>query len=117
MNVLARSLAVVTLLALALVPHAVGAAATCTFDRGITTCSTVAQSTETQTHTAISGCLYGPAAIPSRRERVFEDVYLVTTTTTTLQHGKEGPVYDSQTSSTRALQSSRLVSDTCLPPG
>jgi hypothetical protein len=89
---------------------------TCSFDNGTTTCVSVSQTTETTTHQATSGCLYGPTGIPSRRTRTFLDTILVTTTTTILSHGHSGAEYSSSTEVTRQLQSSRLISDVCEPP-
>ena len=85
----------------------------CAFARGTTTCTTTSQSTETSTHVATAGCLYGPGGIPARRSLTFLDTYLVTVTTTTLAHGVEGPVYDTSTEVTRVLQSSTLISSVC----
>jgi hypothetical protein len=89
----------------------------CTFVRGVTTCITVTQHTEESTHTEISGCTVGPAfpPVPGVRSRTFLDVFLVTETTTTLQHGRAGRVFDTQTTSERQLLSSTLVSDVCEP--
>jgi hypothetical protein len=89
--------------------------ANCTFSNGTTTCITTVTTTETGTHQAFSGCLYGPYAAPGRRIRTFEDTYTVTETTTTLQHGKSGAVYDTQSDTTRQLVSSRQISDVCEP--
>ena len=40
---------------------------------------------------------------------------MVTETTTTLQHGKSGAVYDTHADTTRQLVSSRQISDVCEP--
>lgn len=106
-------LATVALLIFAGAPRVARAASMCTFDRGTTTCTSVVQSTTTGTHTAVSGCLAGPTGVPGRRERTFQDTYLVTVTTTTLSHGRHGPVYDSRTDTMRQVTSSTLLSDTC----
>ena len=88
----------------------------CTFDTGTTTCVSTTETTVTSTHVAVSGCNYGPTGIPSRRSRTFEDTFLVTATTTTLQHGRQGAVYDSSTETTRTLVSSVQISDVCEAP-
>ena len=90
-----------------------GASPTCSFAAGTLTCVYVDQVYQTSTHTAVSGCLAGPTGVPGRRERVFEDTYLVTATTTTLQRGYAGIIYDHSTVVTRTLVSSTLISDTC----
>jgi hypothetical protein len=89
----------------------------CTFERGVTTCVTVTQRQEVSTHTETSGCVVGPSLppIPGRRLRTFQDVFLVTETTTTLQHGRAGKVFDTQTTTDRQLVSSTLISDVCEP--
>jgi len=112
---IALTLAIVTLIVLGFTPPAAHADGICSFERGTTTCTSVAQATIAGTHTAFSGCLYGPVGLPGRRQRTFADTYLVTSTTTTLSHGRKGPVYDSKTTTTRQLTSSTLVSDTCQP--
>jgi hypothetical protein len=89
----------------------------CTFSRGVTTCVAITQHTEQSTHSEISGCTVGPGfpPIPGARTRTFLDVFLVTETTTTLRHGRAGAVFDTQTTTTRQLQSSTLISDVCVP--
>jgi hypothetical protein len=87
----------------------------CTFGAGTLTCVIVDEVYQTSTHTAVSGCLYGPNGLPGRRERVFEDTYLLTATTTTFQHGLAGIIYDHSTVVTRTLVSSTQISDTCVP--
>ena len=85
----------------------------CAFENGTTTCTYVGEFTHTTYHDAVSGCLYGPNAVPGRRTRTFEDTYLVTVTTTTLARGRSGPVYNSSTSTSETLMSSQVVSDVC----
>jgi len=89
----------------------------CTFERGTTTCTFVTQRSETVTRQVYSGCVVGPffPPRPGRRITTYEDTYLVTTTTTTYQHGRNGKVYDSTTTEERVLESSRLVSMVCEP--
>jgi hypothetical protein len=89
----------------------------CSFSRGVTTCVTVTQHTEQSFHTETSGCTVGPAfpPVPGARTRTFLDVFLVTETTTTLQHGRAGKVFDTQTTTERQLLSSTLISDVCMP--
>jgi hypothetical protein len=89
----------------------------CTFSRGVTTCITITQHEEQSTHTEVSGCAFGPTIppIPGRRTRTFLDLFLVTETTTTLQHGRAGKVFDTQTTTERQLLSSTLLSDVCEP--
>jgi len=90
-------------------------ATTCAFSRGTTTCVATAQYTETTTHDEISGCLFGPSSVPGRRARTFRDTFLVTESTTTLQHGRHGKVYDISTASSRELVSSVQIADVCTP--
>jgi hypothetical protein len=86
----------------------------CMFDRGTTTCVTITQQVDTSTHQEFSGCLAGPPPFrPGSRIRTFEDIDLVVTTTTTYQHGREGKIYDTQTSVERQRLSSREVSSVC----
>ncbi len=87
----------------------------CTFDRGTTTCVIVDTSTTVTRITMTSGCMYGPEGRPGRRERVYDQTWLITATTTTYAHGRNGPVYDHTTTVTRTLQGMELVSDTCYP--
>jgi hypothetical protein len=88
----------------------------CTFSCGVTTCVTVTQQVIEESHTEISGCTVGPSLPPiPGRERTFVDTVLVTTTTTTLQHGRNGKVFDVQTATTRQVLTSRLISDVCVP--
>lgn len=87
----------------------------CVFANGSTTCTSVDQYTYTTLRSLVSGCLYGPNALPGRRTRTFEDTYQVTVTTTTVSHGKSGPVYDTTSSSIETLISSRQISDVCEP--
>jgi hypothetical protein len=89
----------------------------CTFSKGVTTCVTVTQQQVQSTRTVFSGCTVGPSfpPIPGRREQTFRDVTLVTTTTTTLQHGRAGSVFDTQTTTDTQLLSSTLISDVCVP--
>jgi hypothetical protein len=91
--------------------------ANCTFDRGVTICTYVSQRSETLTRVVYSGCVVGPffPPQPGRRVTTYEDTYLVTTTTTTYQHGRHGKIYDSTTTVERVLESSRLVSSVCEP--
>lgn len=87
----------------------------CTFERGTTTCVIVSQEEQHETITMYSGCMYGPHGVPGRRERVFDETFLLTATTTTLAHGRSGPVYDFWTTVTREMVSMTLISDTCYP--
>lgn len=87
----------------------------CVFANGVTTCTSVDEYTYTTLRSAVSGCLYGPNAIPGRRTRTFEDTYLVSVTTTTVSHGKSGPVYDSSSTSSQTLIGSQQISDVCEP--
>lgn len=89
--------------------------ADCTFSRGTNVCTSSSQRSETTTRTVYGGCNAGPSGQPGRRVTTYDDTYLVTTTTTTYQHGRNGKVYDSSTSEERVLQSSVLVSQTCEP--
>jgi hypothetical protein len=86
----------------------------CSFDRGTNSCVTTSERTEVSTHQEFSGCLAGPPPFrPGRRVRTFEDTYLVTTTTTTQQHGLNGKIYDTQSSETRTKISSREIGSVC----
>ena len=85
----------------------------CSFSRGVTTCTSTEQHTETVTEAQVSGCMYGPNAVPGRRTRTSTNTYQVTTTTTTRRHGRSARVYDSRTETTRVLVSSTFVSDVC----
>jgi hypothetical protein len=98
-----------------LAAHATTDQESCTFSRGTTTCTSAVQYQETSSHSEYSGCLYGPNGVPGSRVRTFSDVYLVTVTTTTYRRGKSDHVYDSQTTTSRQLLSSRQVSDVCQP--
>jgi hypothetical protein len=104
---------------LELTERAANEAANCTFSRGVTTCVTTSQRQVQSTHTEVSGCVVGPGSppTPGRRTRTFADVTLVTETTTTLQHGRHGPVFDTQTDTQTQLLSSTLISDVCEPIG
>jgi hypothetical protein len=97
-------------------PNAPAADGDCHFSRGVTTCTTSAQHVETGTHAEVSGCMAfnGTAFVAGRRTRTFDDQVLVTELTTTLRHGRHGPVYDTSTSTTRAMVASTLVSDQCV---
>jgi hypothetical protein len=86
----------------------------CSFDRGTNTCVTTSERTEVSTHQQFSGCVAGPPPFrPGRKVRTFEDTYLVTTTTTTLQHGLNGETFETQSSEARTLVSSREISSIC----
>jgi len=89
--------------------------ASCSFERGTTSCVTTEQYTEIGTHDEISGCLAGPPPIfrTGRRTRTFSDTWLVTVTTTTLYRGRSQHDYNTSTSTTRQLIGSTLVSDVC----
>ena len=89
----------------------------CSFSRGVTTCVSTVQYTETSTHSEISGCSYGPSfpPAPGRRTRTFSDTWLVTVTTTTLRRGKSDRVFDSHTTTDRQLLTSTQTSDVCEP--
>jgi len=89
----------------------------CTFAHGVTTCVTTTQHVETTTHGEVSGCMAfnGSAFVPGRRTRTFEDQVMVTLTTATRRHGRQGAVIDTQTTSQSQILSSRLVSDVCQP--
>lgn len=115
MRAVITALLVLALAAGLLPPATARAATTCTFERGTNTCVTVEHSTQTEPRTLTSGCLYGPQSQPGRRSRIFEDTYLITTTTTTLQHGRNGRVYESWTEVTRELVESRQIADLCEP--
>ncbi len=115
MRAIPTALLVLALAAGALPPPAARAATSCTFERGITTCVTTEQSTQTERRTLVSGCLYGPQGVPGRRSRIFEDIYLLTITTTTRQHGRHGRIFDWWTEVTRVLVESRQIADLCEP--
>ena len=87
----------------------------CTFDSGTTTCVEVSVSTVEQTQTLVSGCLFGPEGVPGRRERVFELTVQITATTTTLNHGLEGVIYEVSTAFSSEVVASRQISDVCSP--
>jgi hypothetical protein len=87
----------------------------CTFDRGTTTCVSVTTHTTSGQHVEVSGCRYGPNGVPGVRERTFDDTYLKTDTTTTLEHGRGGPVYSSETTTVTTLLGSTQNSDVCSP--
>jgi Tol biopolymer transport system component len=89
--------------------------ADCRFSRGVTTCTTTTQHVETSTHAEISGCMTfnGSQFVPGRRTRTFNDQTSVSETTTTLAHGRHGPVFDTSSSTTRGAVTSILVSDEC----
>lgn len=89
----------------------------CTFERGVTTCVTVTERTETGTHQAFSGCVAfnGTEFVAGRRVRTFADTFLVTETTTTLQHGMRGAVFDTSVAEERALISSVEINSVCEP--
>ena len=86
----------------------------CTFDQGVTTCVTIATHAEMSTHQTFSGCVAGPPPFHfGRRVTTWEDTWLVTVTTTTLQHGRAGLEYESSSTETRDLVSSRQISSIC----
>ena len=87
----------------------------CSFSRGVTTCVSTVQYTETSSHSEISGCRYGPSGVTGVRTRTFSDTYSVTVTTTTYRRGKSNKVFDSRTETSRQLVSSTQTSDTCQP--
>lgn len=87
----------------------------CTFERGTTTCVSVEQSAETELRNVFSGCLAGPTGQPGRRVTTWEDTYIVTTTTTTFSHGRNGRTYDTVVEVTRELTTSRTVNSVCEP--
>jgi len=87
----------------------------CNFSRGVTTCVSTVQYTETTSHSEISGCRYGPNGVTGVRTRTFSDTYVVTVTTTTYRRGKSNKVFDSRTETSRQLVSSTQTSDTCQP--
>jgi hypothetical protein len=90
----------------------------CQFARAVTTCrTTTAQRVETQTHAEVSGCMAfnGTAFVPGRRTRTFADQVQMSDVTTTLQHGRNGRIFDTRASAERLTLSSTLVSDECLP--
>ena len=95
---------------------AVGAsAAECTFQRGVTTCVSLIERTETIERVVTSGCLAGPTGVPGVRRTVFSDTYTVTERTVTESHGRNGQQFDAVTSTARTLTSSTLISSTCEP--
>jgi hypothetical protein len=85
----------------------------CAFSRGVSTCTSETTSIETTTRTVFSGCVAGPTGVPGRRTTVFEDTVQVTTMTTTMAHGRQGPVFSSDVSESRELLASREVSSVC----
>ena len=87
----------------------------CTFLKGVTTCVTTTQSIETSTHEEISGCVAvdGTKFVPGRRSRTFVDQLEITMTTTTLQHGRNGKVFNTSTDTQTEILSSMLISDAC----
>ena len=87
----------------------------CSFSRGTNVCAYETQRSETSTIQMFSGCVAGPTGQPGRRVTTYEDTYLVTTTTTTYQHGRNGKVYDSNTTEERQFMSRHLVSSVCEP--
>lgn len=108
-------LAVVAPLALSAVAPVASADDGCTFEHGTTTCVTTTRHTEITERIVVSGCLSGPTGVPGRRTTTFRDTFLVTATTTTRAHGRQGPIYDSQTDVTRTLVSSAQISSVCEP--
>jgi hypothetical protein len=86
----------------------------CTFERGVNTCTTTSETTETEIREVFSGCIAGPPPFaPGRRVTTWEDTYAVTTTTTTRQHGRNGRVFEESTTTERTLVSSRQLSTVC----
>ena len=90
--------------------------ATCEFDLGTTTCTTVVETLETAERTVFSGCLAGPPpGVAGVRRQTFLDTFLVSTTTITRSRGRRGPVYEVSTATTSELLSSQLVDSSCTP--
>jgi hypothetical protein len=92
----------------------------CAFDRGVTTCVSMSTSAVTSNIVQVSGCMaFVPPAsfVPGRRERTYLETFAVTTSNTTLSHGRNGAVFAASSSSTRELVSMQLVSDTCVALG
>lgn len=89
----------------------------CASSKGVTTCVTTTQTIVADTHVAFSGCtaFNGASFVPGARARTFADQVLVTVTTTTLQHGRHGKIFDTSTVTTREILSSTLISDVCTP--
>jgi hypothetical protein len=87
----------------------------CTFHRGVTTCVSLIERTETIERVVTSGCLAGPTGVPGVRRSVFSDIFTVTERTVTESHGRNGPEFDAVTSTVRTLTSSTLISSTCEP--
>lgn len=56
-----------------------------------------------------SGCLADATGQPGRRVTKWEDPYLVTTTTTTNFHGRNGRTYDTVVEVTRELTTSGIL--------
>jgi hypothetical protein len=112
---LAAAFAIIFALAIAVGGLAVAAQEepVCAFSRGVSTCASVTMSIETVPRTVFSGCVAGPTGVPGRRTTVFEDTVQVTTTTTTMAHGRQGPVFSTDVSESRELLASREVSSVC----
>ena len=89
----------------------------CQFARGVTACTTTSQHVEPGTHSEVSGCMAfnGTVFVAGRRTRTFNDQTQITDTTVTRQHGRNGKIFDTSTTTTRTLLTSTLVSDTCVP--
>ena len=86
----------------------------CDFDRGVNTCTSTTESTETTTWQVFSGCMAGPPPFgPGRRVVTMEGTWLVRTTTVTQQHGRNGRTFSEESSTERTLVSSRQVSSVC----
>lgn len=93
--------------------NATQAADWCSFERGVTTCVATSETLDVQMRTIYGGCSYGPTSIPGRRVMVYEDTYHTTITTTTLLRGRSNRVFDTSSSSLRALINSQEISRTC----
>ena len=108
-------LAIVAPLALSVAAPVASADDGCTFAQGTTTCVATTRRTETTERIVVSGCLSGPTGVPGRRTTTFRDTFLVTETTTTRAHGRQGPIYDSRSAVTRMLVTSIQISSVCEP--
>jgi hypothetical protein len=72
---------------------------------------------ETETRRVFTGCLAfdGTTFVAGQRTRTFEDQVQVSDVTTTLQHGRNGRVFDTRRGTERLILSSTLLSDACVP--
>ena len=101
--------------------HPSGEAATgdaptdCSFDRGVTTCVSITERTETAERIVTSGCVAGPTGVPGVRRTTYRDTYTIIEVTETKSHGHQGIEFDTTTSTTRVLTSSVELSSTCEP--